>query len=57
MQAGKSYRNAKDALLASSNFVLAQLKAEDAKAGGKATFAFCNTPFATALQQEVSTCT
>ena len=49
----KSYPNAREALLLTSNFVLGELAKVDIKAGGKAPFAFNQTGFVSSLKQEV----
>ncbi len=54
MQVGKSYSSAKEAIIMTGNFLLEQLQMLDNAAGGKATFAFGATAFATSLKTEVS---
>lgn len=51
---GKSYSSAKEAIIMTGNFLLEQLQMLDNAAGGKATFAFGATAFATSLITEVS---
>ena len=53
LQVAKSYPNAREALLLTSNFVLGELAKVDIKAGGKAPFAFNQTGFVSSLKQEV----
>ena len=53
LQVAKSYPNAREALLLTSNFVLGELAKVDLKAGGKAPFAFNQTGFVSSLKQEV----
>ncbi|DBB09374.1 TPA: hypothetical protein ACH3X3_007949 [Trebouxia sp. C0006] len=51
---GKSYSSAKEAIIMTGNFLLEQLQMLDNAAGGKATFAFGATAFATSLITEVN---
>ncbi|KAL0027901.1 hypothetical protein WJX79_001540 [Trebouxia sp. C0005] len=51
---GKSYSSAKEAIIMTGNFLLGQLQMLDNTAGGKATFAFGATAFATSLMTEVN---
>ena len=53
LQVGKSYMNAREALIVNGNFLLTHFKRMDTAAGGKATFAFSSTPFTAALKEEV----
>lgn len=51
---GKGYASAREAIIMTGSFLLDQLQSLDAAAGGKATFAYSNTPFVSLLKAEVS---